>query len=92
MTVTIKEKSQILVPANLQRQAGFKPRSSSEHGGLIMIIPKAEQPSPFLVALRATQEETRQQGVDKMTMKQINAGIAAYRKEKRAKSTKQHAK
>ena len=86
MTVTIKEKSQILVPSNLQRQAGFKLGDQVEfraRRGLIMIVPKAEQPSPFLVALRATQEEARKQGMGKMTMKQINAEIMAYRKEKR---------
>ena len=90
MTVTIEEKSQILVPRILQRQAGFKLGDQVEfraRRGLIMIVPKGEQPSPFLVALRATQEKARQPGLDKMTMKQINAEIAACRKEK--KSTKQ---
>ena len=95
MTVTVKDKSQLMIPPSLQRQAGFKLGDQVEfraRRGLIMIVPKADQPSPFLVALRATQEEARQQGLDKMTMKQINAEIAAYRKEKRAKSTKPHAK
>ena len=95
MTVTVKDKSQLIIPPSLQRQAGFKLGDQVEfrvRRGLIMIVPKADQSSPFLVALRATQEEAKKQGLDKMTMKQINAEIAAYRKEKRAKSTKPHAK
>lgn len=34
-------------------------------------------------AFRATHLEAKRHGLDKMTMKQINAEIAAYRKEKR---------
>ena len=50
-----------------------------------MIVPKPKRGSPFLEALRATQAEAKGTGMDKMTMKQINAEIASYRKEKREK-------
>ena len=77
MTVTVKDKShkdkaQLNIPPSLQRQAGFKLGDQVEfraRRGLITIVPKAEQPSPFLVALRATQEEARQHGLDKKTRK-----------------------
>ena len=95
MTVTIKEKSQILVPPSLQRQAGFKLGDQLEFRasrGVIMLVPKPKKDSPFLAALRATQEEAKRQGLDKMTMKQINTEIAAYRKEKREKAARQSSK
>ena len=90
MTVIIKEKSQILVPPSLQRQAGFKLGDQLElraSRGVIMIVPKPKKDSPFLTALRATQDEAKRTGMDKLTMKQINADIATYRKEKREKAT-----
>ena len=95
MTVTLKDKFQIVVPQSLQRQAGFKrgdPLEFRASRGVIMIVPKSEPISPLIEAFHATQEEARQNGTNKLTMKQINAEIAAYRKEKRAKSTKPHAK
>lgn len=86
MTVTIKEKSQILVPRTLQRQAGFKMGDEIElraSRGIITIVPKSAQETPLMKAFRATHLEAKRHGLDKMTMKQINAEIAAYRKEKR---------
>jgi bifunctional DNA-binding transcriptional regulator/antitoxin component of YhaV-PrlF toxin-antitoxin module len=95
MTVTLKDTLQILVPQSLQRQAGFKLGDQLElraSRGVIMIVPKPQQPSPFMSALRATQEEAKANGLDKLTMKQVNAQVAAYRKEKRQKATKPKAK
>ena len=41
-----------------------------------------------LTALKALQEDAKRKGLDKMTMEEINAEIAAYRREKRVKSSK----
>lgn len=38
-----------------------------------------------LTALKALQEDAKRKGLDKLTMEQINAEIAAYRREKRLK-------
>ena len=95
MTVTLKDKFQIVVPPSLQRQAGFKRGDQLEFRasrGVIMIVPKSEPISPLIEAFHATQEEARQNGANKLTMKQINAEIAACRKEKRRTATEQRAK
>ncbi len=39
-----------------------------------------------LTALKALQEDAKRKGLDKMTMDEINAEIAAYRLERRAKA------
>lgn len=95
MTATINEKSALLIPPSLQRQAGFKLGDRVEYKvsrGRIVIVQEAEPASPLVAAFRATQEEARRKGTDKLTMKQINNEIAAYRKEKRQKAAKQRAK
>ena len=97
MTVTIKEESQMVVPPSLQSQAGFKLGDQVQFKasrGIITIIPKSAEETPFMKALRACHEDAKKNGTDNMTMKQINAEIAAYRKEKREKAaaTKQRAK
>jgi bifunctional DNA-binding transcriptional regulator/antitoxin component of YhaV-PrlF toxin-antitoxin module len=91
MTVTLKDKFQILVPPSLQRQAGFKLGDQIEFRasrGIITIVPKSAQETPLIKAFRATHQEANRQGLDKMTMKQINAEIAAHRKEKRKQQPK----
>lgn len=95
MTVTIKENSQIVVPPNLQRQAGFKLGDQIEFRasrGIITIVPKSAQETPLMKAFRATHQEAKRHGLDKVTMKQINAEIAAYRKEKRDQQPKPRGK
>ena len=95
MTITIKEKSQILVPPSLQRQAGFKLGDQLQFRasrGIITIVPKSAQETPLMKAFRATHQEAKRHGLDKLTMKQINAEIAAYRKEKRQQQAKPHGK
>ena len=95
MTVTLKDKVQILVPPSLQRQAGFKLGDQLEFRasrGVITIVPKSAQEAPLMKAFRAAHQEAKRQGLDKMTMKQINAEIAAYRKEKREQQTKRRGK
>ena len=95
MTVTVKDKSDLIIPPNLQRQAGFKMGDQIEFRvfrGIITVIPKAAQETPLMKAFRATHEEAKRQGLDKMTMKQINAEIAAHRKEKREKQSKPRGK
>ena len=95
MTVTIKEKSQILVPPSLQRQAGFKLGDQLQFRasrGIITIVPKSAEETPLMKAFRATHQEAKRQGLDKMTMTQINAEIAAYREDKRQQQTKPRGK
>jgi Arc/MetJ-type ribon-helix-helix transcriptional regulator len=46
----------------------------------------------LLVALRAVQEDARRAGLDKMSMREINAEIAAARRERRANKGKPPAK
>lgn len=43
------------------------------------------EPKTLAEALRLLQEDAKAKGVDKLTMRQINAEIAAYRREKAAK-------
>jgi hypothetical protein len=44
-----------------------------------------------LTALKALQEDAKRKGLDKTTMEDINAEIAAYRRERRAKvKSQQH--
>ena len=95
MTVTVKDKSELTIPASLQRQAGFKMGDQIEFRafrGIITVVPRSAQETPLMKAFRATHQEAKSQGLDKMTMKQINAEIAAYRKEKREQSTKPRGK
>jgi hypothetical protein len=42
--------------------------------------------APEDTALRKIRDEAKSAGLDKLTMKEIDAEIAAYRREKRAKS------
>jgi Arc/MetJ-type ribon-helix-helix transcriptional regulator len=48
--------------------------------------------SELLAALRAVQEDSRRAGLNKMTMGQINAEIAAARRERRTGTAKPRAK
>jgi Arc/MetJ-type ribon-helix-helix transcriptional regulator len=47
--------------------------------------------SELLDALRAVQEDARRAGLDNMSMREINAEIAASRREKPARRMKRHA-
>jgi hypothetical protein len=60
--------------------------------GIITIVPRSAQETPLMKAFRATHQEAKRQGLDKMTMKQINAEISAYRKEKRDHQVKPRGK
>lgn len=89
MTVTIKEESEMIVPPSLQRQAGFKLGDQVQFRasrGIITIVPKSAEETPLMKAFRACHQDAKKNGTDKMTMKQINAEIAAYRKEQREKA------
>ena len=95
MTVTLKDKLPFVVPPGMHRKAGFKFVDRLElkaSNGVIMIVPKSEDGDSLPAAFRASQEEARHNGTSKMTMKQINAEIASYRKEKRQKANRQSAK
>jgi len=93
--VTIDQNSQILVPAHLRRRAGLKlgdEVSFKATRGVLVIVPRPPERNPLVESLRATQAEARKHGLDKLTMKEINAEIAAYRSEKKRKPSAQRMK
>lgn len=74
----------------MRRRAGIKLGDEIEFKasrGVLIIVPKARVATRFLESLRAVQEEAKKHGLDKLTMKEINAEIAAYRAEKRQKAS-----
>jgi hypothetical protein len=50
-----------------------------------MAVKTLTKATAALTALKALQEDAKRKGLDKMTMEEINAEIAAYRREKRVK-------
>ena len=50
-----------------------------------MAVKTSSKPITALTALKALQEDAKRKGLDKLTMDEINAEIAAYRQEKRRK-------
>lgn len=55
----------------------------------IMVVRSSSKAVAALTALKALQEDAKRKGLDKMTMSEINAEIAAYRREKRLKARPQ---
>lgn len=79
----------------MHRKAGCKLGDQLElkvSSGVIMIVPKSKDGNSLPAAFRVAQEEARHNGTSKLTMKQINAEIASYRKEQRRKANKPSAK
>ncbi len=65
MTVTVKDRSELTIPARLQRQAGFKMGDQIEFRafrGIITIVPRSAQETPLMKAFRATHQEAKRQG------------------------------
>ena len=50
-----------------------------------MAVKTSSKPITALTALKALQEDAKRKGLDKLTMDEINAEIAVYRREKRLK-------
>jgi hypothetical protein len=50
-----------------------------------MAVKSPGKATTALTALKALQEDAKRKGLDKITMEEINAEIAAYRREKRLK-------
>jgi len=50
-----------------------------------MAVKTSSKAITALTALKALQEDAKRKGLDKLTMDEINAEIAAYRREKRLK-------
>ena len=51
-----------------------------------MAVKTSEKAIAALTALKALQEDAKRKGLDKLTMDEINAEIAAHRREKRLKT------
>jgi len=50
-----------------------------------MPVKTSNKATAALTALKALQEDAKRKGLDKLTMEEINAEIAAHRREKRLK-------
>ncbi|HEY6253336.1 MAG TPA: hypothetical protein VI685_25550 [Candidatus Angelobacter sp.] len=50
-----------------------------------MAVKTSSKATTALTALKALQEDAKRKGLDKLTMEEINAEVAAYRREKRLK-------
>ena len=51
--------------------------------GICMTVKTSSKTITALTALKALQEDSKRKGLDKLTMDEINAEIARYRREKR---------
>lgn len=51
-----------------------------------MAVKTSSKAIAALTALKALQEDAKRKGLDKLTMDEINAEVAAYRREKRLKA------
>ena len=51
-----------------------------------MPVKTSNKATAALTALKALQEDAKRKGLDKLTMEEINAEIAAHRREKRLNS------
>lgn len=99
MTITVNEKTRELFPPRVRRQAGLKLGDELEvkvSGGVITLLRKpsmvvTEPPqkgrkrllAKFTSALEELRTDAEQTGVDKKTLRQIDAEVAAARKERR---------
>jgi AbrB family looped-hinge helix DNA binding protein len=91
--VTVKDKYQIVIPQAVRQQLGISLGDMLEarvERGKITCSPKVlvdrlREIAPTPPALKAMQEDARRKGTDKLTMREINAEIAAACKEARKK-------
>ena len=71
----------------IERQERFLVDRRGEPAVIIMSVDDyLETIAPEDAALKKTRDEAKRAGLDKLTMEDIDAEIAAYRREKRAKS------
>ncbi|BDC51407.1 hypothetical protein F183_A37230 [Bryobacterales bacterium F-183] len=86
MAVTVKARTQVVIPPKLQEQAGFKPGDQLEwkaSRGKLTLVAKPAKPHPLMEALAECHRQAKAAGTDKLTAKEINAIIKQARKERR---------
>lgn len=91
--VTVKDKYQVVIPQDVRRQLSINRGDLLEakvERGKITFTPKVlvdrlraiAPPDPAIVAIR---EDARRKGTDKLTMREINAEVAAVCRQARKK-------
>ena len=94
--VTVKDKYQVVIPQSVRQQLGINRgdflEAKVERGKLTytpkLMIDRLRELAPTPPALKAMQEDARRKGTDKLTMAEINAEIAAVRKQQQRKQKK----
>lgn len=91
--VTVKDKFQVVIPQGVRKQLGINRGDILEakvERGKLTYTPKVlidrlrelAPPDPVIAAIR---EDAKRKGTDKLTMREINAEIAAARRQTRKK-------
>ncbi len=91
--VTVKDKYQVVIPQSVRRQLGINRgdllEAKVERGKLTYtpkdLIDRLRELAPTPPALKAIQDEAKRNGSDKLTMREIDAEIAAVRREQKKK-------
>lgn len=91
--VTVKDKYQVVIPQRVRLQLGINRgdllEAKVERGKLTytpkLLIDRLREIAPTPPPLKAMQEEAKRKGTDKLTMREINAEIAAARRRQRKK-------
>lgn len=91
--MTVKDKYQVVIPRGVREQLGISRgdilEAKVERGKLTytpkVLIDRLRAIAPTPPALKAMQEEAKRKGTDKLTMREINAEIAAVRRQQQRK-------
>lgn len=91
--VTVKDKFQVVIPQIVRQQLGISQgdmlEAKVERGKLTytpkVLVDRLRELYPAPPELRAMQEDAKRKGADKLTMRQINAEVAAVRRQARKK-------
>lgn len=91
--VTVKNKFQVVIPQSVRKQLGISRGDilevKVERGKLTYtpktLIDRLREIAPTPPVIKAIQEDAKKKGADKLTMRQINAEIAAARRQQRKK-------
>ncbi|MBI4903308.1 MAG: AbrB/MazE/SpoVT family DNA-binding domain-containing protein [Acidobacteria bacterium] len=91
--VTVKDKYQVVIPQSVRQQLGINRgdmlEAKVERGKLVytpkVLIDRLREIAPTPPALKAIQEDAKRKGTDKLTMRQIDAEVAAVRRRSRKK-------
>ena len=94
--VTVKDKYQVVIPQSVRLQLGISRgdvlEAKVERGKLTytpkLIVDRLRELAPTPPELKAMQASAKRNGVDKLTMNEINAEIAVVRKQQQRNSGK----